>query len=47
MSLRARVAAPDDASEEHQETRLVAVFRAKLLEEIEPPDIAKYEKRRK
>ena len=35
MSLRARVAVPDDASEEHQETRLVAVFRAKLLEEID------------
>ncbi|MBV9023768.1 MAG: CpaF family protein, partial [Streptomycetaceae bacterium] len=35
MSLRARIAAPEDASEQHQETHLVAVYRAKLLEEID------------
>jgi pilus assembly protein CpaF len=35
MSLRARIAAPDDPSGQHDETRLVAVFRAKLLREID------------
>ncbi len=34
-SLRARIAAPQEGSEQHQETRLVAVYRAKLLEEID------------
>ncbi|AEW96237.1 MULTISPECIES: CpaF family protein [Streptomycetaceae] len=34
-SLRARIAAPEETSGHHQETRLVAAYRAKLLEEID------------
>jgi pilus assembly protein CpaF len=34
-SLRSRITSPDDGSEQHQETRLTAVYRAKLLEEID------------
>ena len=34
-SLRSRIATPEEASEQHQETRLTAVYRAKLLEEID------------
>ncbi|GAA2494214.1 CpaF family protein [Streptomyces sp. NPDC059506] len=35
MSLRARIAAPEETSEQNQESRLVAVYRAKLLQEID------------
>ncbi|MEU1628668.1 CpaF family protein [Streptomyces sp. NPDC020096] len=34
-SLRARIAAPEESGGRHQETQLIAVYRAKLLEEID------------
>jgi pilus assembly protein CpaF len=34
-SLRSRINTPEDGSEQHQEARLIAVYRAKLLEEID------------